>query len=349
MKNLIFIFLITFKFYPQNTIDINGIVIENTLTNDSIIFHKGPLSSDLYEQPKIKSYVKNNKFIINGAFNYPQMYYLSFFSENDKIPYRKEIFFIDNKTKFIKISNSQDTIIGNNNHSFEYYKKFIPFVTNKEEISFQKLRFSKPERFDTKLKEYILENNSSFVALWNLAERINNQGYKSIYNDILNSFSKKIKKSELWQKVYLDLNNIQIRENQKFPEKFILKDSLNNVIIFNLPKSKYILIDFWFSRCKPCLEKIPYLVEIFKKYESKQFNIVSISVDKTKDIDLWNKRIIEKQIPWINYLDENGVFSTIEKINSFPTNYLLDENGKVIKKNIELEELIKFLNENLNY
>ena len=63
--------------------------------------------------------------------------------------------------------------------------------------------------------------------------------------------------------------------------------------------------------------------------------------------ELWKKRIDENELDWDQYLDENGKEAFTDKIISFPTNFLIDEKGNVIQKNISLEELEILLKENL--
>ena len=49
------------------------------------------------------------------------------------------------------------------------------------------------------------------------------------------------------------------------------------------------------------------------------------------------------KLNWDQYLDLNGVQACKESINYFPTNFLLDQEGKIIRKNIALEELERIL------
>ena len=49
----------------------------------------------------------------------------------------------------------------------------------------------------------------------------------------------------------------------------------------------------------------------------------------------------------MNALDENRTFANANKITSFPTSYLVDQQGKIIQKDMSLEELEKFLANNL--
>ncbi len=140
--------------------------------------------------------------------------------------------------------------------------------------------------------------------------------------------------------------NNKLIEMKYFSKGFVfpIKDIKNEKLSLS---QKYTLIDFWFSYCKPCLLEIPYYKELYEKYKDKNFSIISISTDRTQDIENWKKVIAKNNITWQNLLDENGNISKKYSINKFPTNFLLDSEGKIIKRDIPQEELEKFLEENL--
>src|SRR5690606_29268792 len=123
------------------------------------------------------------------------------------------------------------------------------------------------------------------------------------------------KKHNLWKLLYNEFTFITIRDNQKFPLLNLKNFSLENEQL-ELPKAKYTFIDFWFSRCRPCLEQMPHVISLYDQHHAKGFNVMGISTDKTANIDLWKKRIIEKNIPWKNYLDENALEASKEKIHT---------------------------------
>ena len=125
------------------------------------------------------------------------------------------------------------------------------------------------------------------------------------------------------------------------PEINLKNKDLKNVV-FNVSEhfgSKYILIDFWFSSCVPCIRQFPKLKELYKKFHPKGLEIIGISTDRTKDINKWNKVIRKNKINWKHLLDENTVESSRLSINSFPTNFLLNSEGIILKKNVSLDEL----------
>ena len=49
-------------------------------------------------------------------------------------------------------------------------------------------------------------------------------------------------------------------------------------------KGKVVIIDFWATWCPPCRKGIPDLIELKKKYGSKGFEIVGVSVDADNTI-----------------------------------------------------------------
>jgi hypothetical protein len=67
--------------------------------------------------------------------------------------------------------------------------------------------------------------------------------------------------------------------------------------------------------------------------------IIGISVDKTTAINDWKKVINEKELPWPQYLDENGIMAHRLVIYSYPRNFLLDEHNVIIRKDITPEQL----------
>lgn len=330
--------------FSQKKNVIDGIT-RNNVKKDTILFVTGMLNEKYYELPLISAEVIDNKFRIKNSFSYPHMYFLGWKSERNNILFYGNPFFLDSSTKKIVVGANNEEI---ENSSLEYEKKFVPYILTETGVAnINTYMFSHGYEFDSKLTSYIKSNPDSYVALWFLIARFNENGYSQQYEDSLDMFSDQIKSGKLWDFISKDVKKIRIKENGKFPQ-LVLKDiDLNNEKIV-LPERKIILVDFWFSRCKPCLTQLPKLKEIYEKFAiTNKFEIIGISTDKTVNIDLWKKRIGENHLKWQNYLDENAFESNNEMIIGFPTNFLVDMNGIVIKKNISLLDLEEYLNKNL--
>lgn len=103
-------------------------------------------------------------------------------------------------------------------------------------------------------------------------------------------------------------------------------------------KGKIVLMDFWATWCKPCIEEFPNLKENYKTFKNKGFEVVSISVDRDKDKPL--NFLENNPFPWkYNLYSEGELRSELAKnfqIVALPRQILVDENGKIIAIDTEL-------------
>jgi thiol-disulfide isomerase/thioredoxin len=108
----------------------------------------------------------------------------------------------------------------------------------------------------------------------------------------------------------------------------------------NVGKGKVTLIDFWASWCPPCRKDIPHLIELYKQYKDKGFEIVGVSLDRTNDA--WVKGIQDLNITWpqmsdLKYWQSEG--AALYGVNSIPHTVLVDKDGVIIAKSLRGEAL----------
>ena len=126
-------------------------------------------------------------------------------------------------------------------------------------------------------------------------------------------------KQENKEKIYSQL------ENKRFPEFQLMSLKDNEFSSLDL-KGKPTLINFWFTKCAPCIDEMPILNEIYEKYKDKM-NFISITYESKEKV----KEFLKKHSYNFNHLiDSNELIEELE-ISSYPKNIFIDKNG-IVKK-----------------
>ncbi|KXH83634.1 TlpA family protein disulfide reductase [Chryseobacterium kwangjuense] len=91
-------------------------------------------------------------------------------------------------------------------------------------------------------------------------------------------------------------------------------------------KGKIVVLNFWFTKCKPCLIEIPELNKLVDKYSQKDVVFLGITFDNKKVLQnfLTKKEFKYHIIP--------GAKGTISKyqVNSYPTHVIIDKNSNIV-------------------
>lgn len=103
-------------------------------------------------------------------------------------------------------------------------------------------------------------------------------------------------------------------------------------------KGKYLLIDFWGTWCKPCIQELPNLKEIYDNTDRTKFEIIGIAVNSTSEA--LNKMMDKNSITWPQIVsDSKNRINDIYGISNYPTTFIVDPTGTIIEKNLKGNEL----------
>ena len=111
-------------------------------------------------------------------------------------------------------------------------------------------------------------------------------------------------------------------------------------------KSKYVLVDFWASWCGPCRAEMPNVVEAYTKFHDKGLEVIGVSFDNDKDA--WVQAIDMLKMPWPQMSDLKGWESAAAaayNIQGIPANVLIDQDGKIVAKDLRGEDLLSKMEE----
>lgn len=119
-------------------------------------------------------------------------------------------------------------------------------------------------------------------------------------------------------------------EEAKNAQAFALKDFAGKNVNLSDYKGKLILLNFWASWCKPCLEELPSLLKLAEGMKGRDFSVLAVSVDKNWD-DV--KKVVDpKTSPITVLLDAESKTPHDYGTRKFPESYVITPDGKIIAK-----------------
>jgi peroxiredoxin len=187
---------------------------------------------------------------------------------------------------------------------------------------------------EQKLKDLIWESIPSLAAYYGtqMIQLDNNFTFiDSVANELLSAHPDNFFAKDLAKKVNLSRD---LAIGAKAPE-ISLPNPDGEIIKLSSLRGNYVLIDFWAAWCRPCRAENPNVLRMYNQYADKNFEILGVSLDRTRDA--WLKAIEQDGLPWVHISDLKYFQSEAAvtyNINAIPATYLIDPEGNIIAKNL---------------
>jgi peroxiredoxin len=91
-----------------------------------------------------------------------------------------------------------------------------------------------------------------------------------------------------------------------------------------------VLLSFWATWCKPCLEEMVEFNKIHSQYKDKGFKLLAISTDAEKTVAKVKPYIKSKGYDFTVLFDTNGDVARKYYAQQMPYTVLLDKNGNIV-------------------
>jgi peroxiredoxin len=104
-------------------------------------------------------------------------------------------------------------------------------------------------------------------------------------------------------------------------------------------RGKVVLVEFWGTRCQPCIADFPALKRIYRTYHHHGFEIVGICLNA--EPERIRRCAADNELPWIQLCQNiaagaecNAALSDRFGIEAVPATFLVDTNGRVVAQGV---------------
>ena len=282
--------------------------------------------------------INNGQFSMSGTQDNAQLYQLKVNTGNESERGYQTVFILENENDayaslYGQLASFDQEMEKLNADSRSEDKAIAEAAANKiDELSKQAL---------AKITEYIKANSNKLSAAKLFVENNYEMAEEDLFA-IVDKADSLFKSAPRMEKL---LPVIEARRNVAVGKKFAdfemtdMNGKTRKLSEF-VGNGKIVLIDFWASWCPPCRRDMPNIVEVYKQYKNKGFEIVGISLDSKKEA--WEKGVKDLNITWTQLSDLQGWKNAGAKlygVNSIPHTVLVDKDGTIIAKGLHGKEI----------
>jgi len=119
------------------------------------------------------------------------------------------------------------------------------------------------------------------------------------------------------------------RARESFAPDFAFTSSEGEHITLEDLRGKVVLLDFWGTWCPPCVESVPELRDLHKRYSKEGVPFVLLGISSDGNEDEWKEFTAKNKMIWPQYRDKDRRIQRAFGVRAFPTYVLIDHEGIV--------------------
>ena len=185
-----------------------------------------------------------------------------------------------------------------------------------------------------------------FLLTYYPEELIDNENRARLIKELPSEMRQRPAIKQLEQQIAKAAQTAEGATIQDFTQK--APDGTEMSLLAEVKKHKITVIDFWASWCGPCRQEMPFMIQLYDKYQSKGLGILGISLDE--NADAWIKGTEALGFTWPQMSDLKGWENEIAQhfqVTSIPHTIVVDQNGKILRRGLRGEQLEQFVAEQL--
>lgn len=200
-----------------------------------------------------------------------------------------------------------------------------------------------------KVRAMIEKNKDNLLAAYIQTSGLAQQTDVQLLKDRYNLLSEEARQTAPGRILAARIAELEKAEVGAVAPDFTLKTPDGKEIALHGIKGKLKIIDFWASWCGPCRMENPNMVKLYQDFKDQGMEVISVSLDTKKD--KWMDAIRQDGMPWIHVSDLKGWESSIVRqygIDAVPSIFVLDEDNRILAKQLRGERLRAFVEQQLN-